>query len=200
MPPSTRKTVIALKIPVLFLIIAAAAIPVELRPWGRVTLGFSIGTDDVLENIAAFVVLGVVLGDLGFRKSVLVGALISTLAEAGQFFMAHRDPSAIDVISNVTGTIIGAYISQRWNLPSPEIAVGKWRAGLAAAGAVFLLVALWASAGDAVNPRGATSPGTLEAHWNLDEKDGRFALDSSPHILNGIIHNHPKRVPGVRGE
>jgi hypothetical protein len=191
--------VIGVRIPVIFLIIAAAAIPVELRPWGRATFGFSIGTDDVLANIAAFVVLGVVLADLGFRKAVVVGALISTCAEAGQCFMVHRDPSAIDVISNVTGTIIGAYISRRWNLPPPEIAVGKWRAALAAAGALVLLAGFWASASDAVNPHGATSPGTLEAHWNFDESAGRLALDSSPHNLNGIFRNHTKRVPGVRG-
>ncbi|MEO8658882.1 MAG: LamG-like jellyroll fold domain-containing protein [Bryobacteraceae bacterium] len=199
MPPLTRETAIALKIPVIFLIIAAAAIPVELRPWGRATLGFSIGTGDVLANVAAFIVLGVVLADLGFRKSVLVGALISTLAEAGQFFMAYRDPSAIDVISNVTGTIIGAYISSRWDLRLPEIAVGKWRATLAAVGALALLAGFWASAGDTINPRGATSPGTIEATWKLDEAEGRLALDSSGHNLNGVFHNQPQRVTGVRG-
>ena len=158
-----------MKIPVITLVLAATAIPVELRSLSRATLGYSIEVYDVAENIAGFVAVGIVLGEIGVLRAVIVGALISTLAEASQFFMVHRDPSVIDVVSNVIGTIIGAFISQRWKLHSPELRLGKWKATLAAAMASVLIVCIWASSGDAFNARGATSPGILEAHWKFDE-------------------------------
>ncbi len=174
-------------------------IPVELRPLGRETLGFSIEAYDVAENIAAFVAVGIVLAEIGFLRAVLVGALISTLAEASQFFIMYRDPSVIDVVSNVIGTIIGAFISRRWKIHSPELRLGKWKAALAAAMASVLIVGAWASSGDAFNARGATSPGTLEAYWKFDEPAGRVALDSSGHNLSGSFPDQPRRVTGVRG-
>jgi hypothetical protein len=143
--------------------------------------------------------VGIVLGGLGFLKAVIVGALISTFAEASQFFMAHRDPSAIDVVSNVIGTMLGALISTRWRLHSPALRIGNCKAALAAAMAAVLIVGIRVSSGDAVNARGATSPGTLEACWKFDESSGRVASDSSGHKLHGSFRNQPRRVPGVRG-
>src|SRR5207247_178739 len=92
----SRHPAIGLRTPVIALVLAATVIPVELRPLGRATLGFSMEAYDVAENIAAFVVVGIVLGEMGFLKAVIVGALISIFAEASQFFMVHRDPSVID--------------------------------------------------------------------------------------------------------
>src|SRR5437868_6450925 len=122
-----RHPVIGLRTPVIVLVLAATVIPVELRPLSRAHLGFSIEAYDVAENIAAFVVVGLVLGEMGFLKAVIVGTLISTFAEASQLFMVHRDPSVIDVMSNVIGTILGALISARWRLHSPELRIGKWK-------------------------------------------------------------------------
>ena len=51
----------------------------------------------------------------------------------------------------------------------------------------------------AINARGATSPGTLEAYWKLDESRGRVALDSSGHGLHGQFSNEPTRVAGAQG-
>ena len=75
--PIIRQTAIGLRIPVITLVLAATAIPVELRPLGRATLGFSIEAYDVAENIAGFVAVGIVLGEMGFLRAVIVGALIS---------------------------------------------------------------------------------------------------------------------------
>jgi hypothetical protein len=191
--------VIALRIPVITLVLAAIAIPVELRPLGRATLGFSIQAQDVAENIAGFAAVGVVLADLGFFRATMLGALISIFAEGSQFFMVHRDPSAVDIVSNTIGTMLGAFIGMRWSLHSPGLTVGKWKAWLATAMAAALIFGIWASSGDAVNPRGVTSPGALEASWNFDEGSGRLALDSSGHTLHGLFHNQPRRVAGVRG-
>jgi hypothetical protein len=194
-----RQPVIGLRIPVITLVLAATVVPVELRPLGRAALGFSIEAYDVAENIAAFVLVGIVLGNIGFLRAVIVGALISTFAEASQFFMVHRDPSVIDVLSNVIGTTLGAFISMRWKLQSPELRIGKWKAAIAAAIAVVLISGIWASSGDPFNARGATSPGILEAYWKFDEGSGRVALDSSGHNLHGGFRNQPRRVAGVRG-
>jgi uncharacterized membrane protein YeaQ/YmgE (transglycosylase-associated protein family) len=196
-PTISRQAVIALRIPVITLVLAATAIPVELR--SHATLGFNIERYDVAENIAGFAVVGIVLGDLGLLRAIVVGALISIFAEASQFFMMHRDPSAIDVVSNVIGTMLGAVISTRWGFHSPELRIGKWKAALAAAMALVLIGEVWASSGDALNARGVASPGILEAYWKFDEGSGRVALDSSGHGLHGNFSNQPRRVAGVIG-
>jgi hypothetical protein len=194
-----RQQVVALRIPVITLVLAATIIPVELRPLSRESLSFSVEAYDVAENIAAFVAVGLVLAETGFLRAVLVGALISALAEASQFFSAYRDPSVIDVVSNVSGTILGVFISWRWKLHSPELKLGKWKAALAVAMACVLMTGVWATSGDAFNTRGATSAGILEAFWRFDEGTGRVALDSSGHKLNGRFPGQPTRVAGVRG-
>ena len=63
------------------LALAAIAIPIELRPLRRATLGSSIEAHDVAENIEGF---AAVVGELGFLRAVIVGALLSTFAEAAQ--------------------------------------------------------------------------------------------------------------------
>jgi hypothetical protein len=193
-----RQPVVALRIPVITLVLAATVVTVELRSLGRATLGFSIEFYDLAENIAAFVAVGIVLGKIGFLRAVVAGALISTLAEASQFFMVHRDPSIIDVLSNVIGTILGAFISTRSNIHSLALRIGRWKAAIAAVMATVLIIGIWASSGDPVNARGATSPGILEAYWKFDEGSGRAVLDSSGHNLHGAFRNQPKRGAGVR--
>jgi Concanavalin A-like lectin/glucanases superfamily/VanZ like family len=193
-----EQPVIGLRTPVIALVLAATIIPVELRSLSRAHWDFSGGVYDVAENIAAFVVLGIVLG-MGFLKTVIAGALISSLAEASQFFMAHRDPSVIDVISNTIGTILGALISTHWRLRSPELRIEKWIATLAVAMAVVLFFGIRSLSGGPLNDRGATSPGTLEGYWKFDEGSGRFAFDSSGHELQGSFRHQARRTVGVRG-
>jgi len=190
---------IALRVPVLVLVLAATAIPVELRPLARATLGLGIQASDVVANIAGYVPVGIVLGDMGVVRAVIAAALISTFAEASQFGMMHRDPSVIDVVANVIGAILGTVVSMRRRIRSPEFRLDKWKAAVAATLAFALVLGVWASSGDALNGRGSTSPGTLEAHWQFDETGGRFALDSSGHALHGKFRNHPRRVDGVMG-
>ena len=150
---------ITLKWPVIVLVLAATAIPIELRPWGIAPLGFSVEVDDVLENIAGFLPVGVVLGELGFLRAAGAAALLSTFAETGQFMMAHRDPSAIDVVSNVIGAILGAAISTRWGIQSPGLKINKRRALAAAVLAFAVAGGVWATSGKAPNARGVRLPG-----------------------------------------
>jgi hypothetical protein len=185
--------------PVIMMVLAATAIPVEWRSPGRVPLSFYIQASDVVANIAGYVPLGIVLGGSGPLRAVIAAALIATFAETSQFVMMHRDPSVIDVISNVIGAILGIVISSRWGIRSPGFRINRWKALVAATLALLLVLGVWATSGDPLNARGATSPGTLEAYWKLDEGGGRVALDSSGHGLNGRFTGEPVRVAGVRG-
>jgi hypothetical protein len=53
--------------------------------------------------------------------------------------------------------------------------------------------------GDALNERGATTPGRLEAHWKFDEDNDRVALDSSESGVPGRFNNRSVHVPGILG-
>lgn len=190
---------ITLKAPVVMLVLAATAVPVELRPLGQAELGFDIHVADVLANVAGYVPVGIVLGALGLLRAVIAAAAIATVAETSQFVMMHRTPSAIDVASNVLGALLGTVVSARWRIRSPEFRINRWTALVAATLAFLLVFGAWAtSGGGALNARGATSPGTLEAYWKLDESSGRVALDSSIHGLHSRFSKEPKRVAGVR--
>jgi concanavalin A-like lectin/glucanase superfamily protein/VanZ like protein len=190
---------IALRVPVITMVLAATAIPIELRSPRHVPLGFDIQASDVVANIAGYVPVGIVLGALGPLRAVIAAALMTAVVEAGQFVMMHRDPSMIDVASNVIGAILGTAISARWGIGSLGLRINRWRALVAATLAVMILFGVWASSGEALNARGVTSPGTLEAYWKLDEGGGRYAFDSSGHGLAGSFSREPMRVAGMRG-
>jgi hypothetical protein len=181
------------------MVLAATAIPVEVRPLGHVTVDFGVFASDVVANIAAYVPVGVVLGEFGLLPAVIATGLMSTFAEASQLVMIHRTTSAIDLASNVTGAFLGAVVSAHWRIRSPGVSINRWRALAAATMAFALVLAVWTAAGPAPNSRGQTTPGTLEAQWEFDESRGRFALDSSGHGLRGKFSNEPKRVAGVKG-
>jgi Concanavalin A-like lectin/glucanases superfamily len=181
------------------MVLAATAIPVELRPLGQATWTFSIDADDVLENVAGYVAVGIVLGGLGLLRTIIAAALISTFAEAGQLVMLHRDPSVVDIASNVTGAILGAVVSMRWKIRSPGFRVDKWKALVALTLSFAVVLGVWVGSGAALSSRGATAPGILEAHWKLDESRGRVALDSSGHRLHGKFRKEPKRGISAMG-
>jgi hypothetical protein len=113
--------------------------------------------------------------------------------------MMHRVPSPIDVASNVIGAVLGIIVGARWRIRIAGFRLNRWLALVAAALAFMLRHALLARPGGAINTRGATSPGTLEAPWKLDESHGRVALDASEHGLHGRFSKEPTRAAGVHG-
>ena len=121
------------------------------------------------------------------------------LAETVQLTMVHRDPSVTDVLSNRVGAGFGVSISSRWRLGSPEFSVSNVKSSIAALLAVMVVIGLWTTSSDALNTRGLTSPGTLEAFWKLDESSGRVAEDSSGKQLHGRFNKEPNRASGVAG-
>ena len=190
---------IMLRTPVIMMVLAATAIPIELRPLSLATVDFSSNDwSDIVENIAGYVPVGIVLGGLGPLRSVIAAALISMFAETSQFMMTHRDPSAIDVASNVVGAILGAVISARWRIRSAWFPVNTPTALIAAAMALCVLLVVWSNSGAPFNTRGATSQGTLEAYWKFDDNGSYDAMDSSGHGRHGRFHKQAKHVAGVR--
>lgn len=190
---------IRLRAPVILMVLAATAIPVELRPLGHVTVDFSVNAFHAVANVVGYVPVGIVLGELGLLRAVITAALMSVFAESSQLVMLHRDCSAIDLATNVIGAFLGAVISVHWQIRSPSFRIDRWKTLVAATGAFALILLVWSAAGPTPSTRGATSPGTLEAYWKLDETGGRVVFDSSGHGLNGRFSTEPKSVAGVVG-
>jgi VanZ family protein len=195
--PAPRLTLL---VPVIFLVLAATAMPIELRPLGEVPMSFEFhDVGDIVENIVGYLPVGIVLGGLGLLKAVFIAGLLSTFAETSQLVMMHRDPAFTDIVSNLAGATLGTLASARWRMRSPALQIDRWKAVLAVVLAFALVLYVWSMAGDPVNTRGATSPGTLEAHWKLDESGGRAALDASGHALVGKFRKAPIRTSGAMG-
>ena len=191
---------IMLTMPVLFLVLAATALPIEFRPLSEAQMGFEV--DDVLDivaNIIGYLPVGLVLGAWGWLRAVIIAGVLSTVAETGQLVMMHRDPSWTDIMANLAGAALGALACTRWRLRAPALQLHRGIAILAALLACALVLYAWSMAGVPVNTRGATSSGTLEASWQLDAKSGRVVLDTSGHGLVGTFRAAPQQEAGVRG-
>src|SRR5262245_38720725 len=114
--PCAKMTI---RVPLILLVLAATAIPVELQPLGTKGLDISFHVLDIAANVALYVPVGIVLGGLGALRAVSIATLMSGLVETGQLFMAYRFPSPIDLTSNVTGAVVGVLISMHWQICSP---------------------------------------------------------------------------------
>lgn len=198
-------TRIKLRAPVIFLVLAAIAIPIELQ-WPRLNpIDWSInGVSHVFVNVMGFVPVGLVLGEFGVLRALAAAILMSGFAETAQMAMLYRDPSLSDFIANVIGGFLGAVIIARWKIHLParytgNLRISKWTAFIAAPVAFALMAQLWVAKGPAVSTRGTTSLGALEGYWRLDETGGRVASDSSGHNLNGQFSREFKLASGLMG-
>jgi VanZ family protein len=188
---------IELRAPVIFMVLAATAIPIELRPPTYEASGHSLSASlaaDVLANILGYVPVGIVLRDLGRFRAVATAAGVAIFAETAQLVMAHRDASIVDVLSNVVGAGCGVTIACHWRIPLPALAVSRWKSQGAAVLAAIIVAAAWISSADPPSARGMTLPGRLEAYWKLDENSGRIAKDWSGNGHNGRFSSEPNRI------
>src|SRR5262245_52800786 len=188
-----------LRAPVIFMVIAATAIPVELRPLGHLAVTFNVFSWDFIANIAGYVPVGIVLAGLGPLRALVAAATMSIVAEISQLVMMHRVAQVPDIVSNVIGAIIGLVVCIRWKIPSPALKTSRWISLAAAALAFALILEVRITSGPAPSTRGATSPGILEAHWKLDENRSLVAFDSSGHGLHGRYSKEPMRHTGMAG-
>ena len=135
---------IVLTAPVIFLVLAATAIPIELRPLKEAELSFSVDdVSDIIANIIGYLPVGIVLGGLGNWRAVFIAGLISMFAETSQLFILHRDPSIVDVGSNIVGATLGSSVSARWNIRSLVFRVTRSKAVLAILLALLLVAGVW---------------------------------------------------------
>src|SRR5215208_3408459 len=100
---------VSLRAAVLVVVLAATAIPVELRPLTAM-MSFDVELQDALANFLGYVAVGLALRPFGIVRAALAGCAMATLAEVGQMAMMHRDASAADIVANVAGTLAGARI------------------------------------------------------------------------------------------
>src|SRR3954451_19296241 len=102
---------IAITVPVIFLVLSATALPIEIRPFGSAAVNFSFDDiPDFVVNILGYIPVGIVLGKLGRLRATLIGGAISLFAETSQLMMMHRDPSVSDLVANVGGTLLGSMV------------------------------------------------------------------------------------------
>src|SRR5262245_16734370 len=109
---------IKLILPVIFLVLAATAIPVEFRLPEKIRFAFSSRIDDsvdILLNIVGYLPVGIVLREFGPLRAIVLAGLLSMLAETSQVVMMHREPSLVDVVSNVGGAALGSLVRSLWN-------------------------------------------------------------------------------------
>jgi hypothetical protein len=191
---------IELRVPAIVMVLAATAIPVELRWPTYEASGFSVSASlvpDVLANILGYLPVGIVFWGLGPLRAAAMAAAVTIFAETTQLAIAHRDPSIIDVLSNIAGALLGMAVASRWKIQLPTLAVSRAKSQIAALLAIMTVVGVWTTLGDALSSRGVISPGRLEAYWKLDESSGRVAEDSSGHALTGRFGTEPNRVDSV---
>lgn len=78
----------------------------------NLTFSVRIGPHDALANVLLFLPLGFLfrLGQGRRRGAILLGAALSGLIEAGQFFIPGRTPSVVDLGMNTLGSWMGAML------------------------------------------------------------------------------------------
>jgi VanZ family protein len=211
---------IALTVPVIALVLAFTAVPMELKPPAEgVSEMLDVGLDvpDIVQNVVGYLPIGVVLAPLSAGIVAGVSAAVSGLAEASQVFTRERTPSPIDLATNIIGAMVGWGLCRRRGIRFLKIPIERRGAAVAAVlaaayvsfgarvtpsgveDAVETFIAVRSVAQVPVNFRGATAPGRLEAHWTFDEGTDDRVVDASGSGLNGTLVNGPTRVAGVSG-
>ena len=68
------------------------------------------GTSNGMQNVILFMPLGAALANtrLGLGKVALLGTLVSVGVEVAQFWIPGRSPGIGDLLTNGTGTLLGA--------------------------------------------------------------------------------------------
>ncbi len=199
--PNQDSDRVRLLVPIIVLILAATAVPVELRRFDFATLRLGWNLRDLVENVILYFPVGVVLASLGFWRALMIATFLSLFAETCQIFMVHRFPSPFDLAMNVAGTMTGLLIARRSQIHVPAIRVNVWTAWLSMLAALTILGFRARSDWEdlSVNCRGATLPGSVEAHWTFDEMVTGVFFDSSGNGLDGALIGRTVPAEGIHG-
>jgi hypothetical protein len=210
-----------LALPVVVLVLAFTAIPLELRPLG--TFGWEMNltrpdVTDIVVNILGYIPIGVALASQGKWLAVAMSTLLSLAAETSQLFTVDRSASLIDLATNIIGSSIGVAIAALWNINRPRITLdrktalftgvlalaygtmGTWIMPRDIEDSIDSFVAILGVARVPVSDRGRSAPGRLEARWNFDDTQGNVTPDASGNGLNGTLVNGPSFAAGADGD
>lgn len=127
--------------PLILLVLALTAVPIDVRPFDWNAIGFRLEAADVIINILGYVPIGIVLAGSRPWCAIGVAALVSATAETSQVLTMGRFPSPLDLIANIIGAIIGVAVSRRETMVSPMIELGR-RSGLTTAVLALMLFGL----------------------------------------------------------
>src|SRR5262245_21313613 len=117
---------LALRAPVIALVLAFTAVPAELRPVHFAeALDLSLDIPDVIANIVGYVPLGAVMANQGIASACAVAGAVSLFAEVTQLFTKGRSSSLLDLLTNIIGAAIGVAICARWKLDLSRVAIGR---------------------------------------------------------------------------
>jgi VanZ like family len=146
-----------------------------------------LGTLDVLHNILLFMPLGaaIVWTGVSWRRAVVIGFLLSLSIEMAQlFWIPGRDASLSDILTNTTGTLVGAHLAMQvagWLAPAPPTA-RRWLCAWA-----VLLAALLG--GTAALLRPLVPPAPLVMEWA--PRHGRHIVPFQGRVLEVTLNGRP---------
>lgn len=181
----------------IFLILAATAIPIEWRQYPLIDL--DVISTDVLQNLVGYIPIGLPLASNGLLRAVLAAALVSAGSEAIQMISLYRHASVVDVLANACGAAVGAVLADRFGFGLRRVVVNRWRCALAGVGALGLGMVVWTTYHVEVNRRGFSESGRLEAFWRVGEADGVVVHDASGQQLRGRFTREPTRTASPTG-
>jgi hypothetical protein len=211
----------ALRVPVIVLILAFTSIPTELRRVDMSTLAefvrFGLDVPDIVVNIIGFVPVGMVLVDRGRSGAIGIAAALSLAVEVTQLFSWGRSPSLLDVTTNTLGAAIGYILCKKWRVGLSQVTISTNVAVVAAVlalGATAMLaaritpervedaidMAIATPPWQAFNERGATTPGRLEAYWSFEGVTGSTVGDDSGSGVTAMVVGGATFVDGAAGE
>ena len=195
------------------LVIAAATLtPLPLTEYRSAGTPFwclvcgSLGSVDVILNVALFLPLGVGLERMGWRVTrIAIACFLTSLAVESLQIMtiAGRDASVSDLITNTSGGMLGGFIAQHWRglvFPSPRHAGRLFLGGMVAVLAVFLFTATL------LQPDLPAGPwyGIVTPAWSGHEVFGGTVVDArlgdQPLSGNGLPQAADHRTALLSGE
>ena len=91
----------------MLLIVAGTMIPAGLRHPSLSFINNAFNLDDVINNMALYLPLGIALSGSSLLRAFLVGLSLSTGAEILQLGFVDRIPSFVDIASNTGGSVLG---------------------------------------------------------------------------------------------
>jgi hypothetical protein len=142
---------------------------------------------DVIANVVLFIPLGVGLILSGMRpvRALLVMAGMTTAIELAQLrLVPGRDASVVDIVTNLTGALVGVLVGRRWRtLVSPD---ARAAASLAVGAAATFLAVVGATSV-------ALTPSLPSPPWQSNRGPGS-ELGPSSRILDVLVAGQPVMV------